>query len=68
MTEIGDKFSQAVFKDFKRGYHLPDIAEKHGLTTRQVGQVVKFETAVETRVGAHMAKVAKRQAKQRKPK
>ena len=65
--EVDSKVSQRVFKDFQRGLHIPDIAERHNLPTRAVNQVVKLESVVHSRVQAELAKrdakAAKLQAK-----
>ncbi len=64
MAEVDPKVAQRAFKDFQRGHHVPDIIQRHGLTTREFNQTVKFETAVNARVKAALVK---QQAKEVKP-
>lgn len=59
MADIDPKVAQKVFKDYARGHHVADIAERHGLPARAVNQVVKFEAAVHSRVQAALAKAQK---------
>ena len=63
MADIDPKVSQAAFNDYRRGIDVKDISQRHGLNTRQVNQVIKFESTVHSRVQSELAKVQKRQEK-----
>ena len=66
MADVDPKVAQRVFKDYARGLHIPDIAERHGIATTMVSKVVKFESAVQARVREALAKAeAKPAAKPR---
>ncbi len=56
MADPDPKIAQKVFKDYTRGHAISDISERHGLPTRQVNRIVKFESAVHSRVRAELAK------------
>lgn len=57
MADIDDKLSQKVFKDYARGLHVPDIVERHGITPGTLRKIVKFESAVKTRVDKHITRL-----------
>jgi hypothetical protein len=60
MADVDPKVAQRVFKDYSRGLHVPDIVERHGVTSRAVSQIVKFEQAVQARVRQALAKAQAR--------
>ena len=60
---MADDLSRKVFKDYRRGYAEKDIAAKYGVNTRQVNQIVKFESAVQTRVQAEVSKIQAKMSK-----
>ncbi len=63
MADVDPKVAQRVFKDYQRGHHVPDIIQRYGLTTKGFNQVVKFESAVHSRVQTELAKQEQWQAK-----
>jgi hypothetical protein len=62
MVDVDPKVAQKVFKDYTRGHAVQDISQRHGLPTRDVNRVVKFESAVHARVQETLAKQAAKQA------
>ena len=60
MADVDPKVAQKVFKDYRAGLHVPDIAERHGIATTAVGRIVKFESAVQARVQQALEKAQNR--------